>query len=86
MYPNLTKLELFARHKRPGWDAWGNQIECDIALWARQKKPTWFTSAKTKPAEKPFWTWIATTRRSHRAPGSAKPVSPNAKEGLELIP
>lgn len=24
MYPNRTKLELFARHTRAGWDAWGN--------------------------------------------------------------
>lgn len=22
-YPNLPKVELFARHRRPGWDAWG---------------------------------------------------------------
>ena len=25
MYPDLPKLELFARQKRPGWDAWGNE-------------------------------------------------------------
>ncbi|SRR5579875_2641007 len=25
-------LELFARRKRPGWDVWGNQISCDVAL------------------------------------------------------
>jgi N6-adenosine-specific RNA methylase IME4 len=25
-------LELFARRKRSGWDAWGNEITCDIAL------------------------------------------------------
>jgi N6-adenosine-specific RNA methylase IME4 len=25
-------LELFARRKRPGWAAWGNQVECDIRL------------------------------------------------------
>ena len=28
MYPDATKLELFARGKpRPGWTAWGNQLE-----------------------------------------------------------
>jgi N6-adenosine-specific RNA methylase IME4 len=27
MYPELPKIELFARQARPGWDAWGNQIE-----------------------------------------------------------
>lgn len=26
MYPELNKIELFARNKREGWDAWGNQI------------------------------------------------------------
>lgn len=25
-------LELFARRKRPGWHAWGNEIDCDVAL------------------------------------------------------
>lgn len=25
-------LELFARRKRPGWAAWGNEVDCDVAL------------------------------------------------------
>jgi len=25
-------LELFARRERPGWDVWGNEISCDVAL------------------------------------------------------
>jgi N6-adenosine-specific RNA methylase IME4 len=25
MYPELPKIELFARAGREGWDAWGNQ-------------------------------------------------------------
>jgi N6-adenosine-specific RNA methylase IME4 len=25
-------LELFARRKQPGWDIWGNEVSCDIAL------------------------------------------------------
>jgi N6-adenosine-specific RNA methylase IME4 len=25
LYPDLPKIELFARHARPGWDAWGNE-------------------------------------------------------------
>jgi N6-adenosine-specific RNA methylase IME4 len=25
-------LELFARRTRPGWDVWGNEISCDVAL------------------------------------------------------
>lgn len=27
-----SKLELFARRKRVGWDVWGNEVECDIQL------------------------------------------------------
>jgi N6-adenosine-specific RNA methylase IME4 len=26
MYPELPKIELFARYARPGWDCWGNEI------------------------------------------------------------
>ena len=25
LYPDLPKIELFARHARPGWDRWGNE-------------------------------------------------------------
>jgi len=32
LYPGKRYLELFARHKRPGWDAWGNEIESDITM------------------------------------------------------
>jgi N6-adenosine-specific RNA methylase IME4 len=27
MYPDLPKLELSARHARPGWDVWGNEVQ-----------------------------------------------------------
>ena len=26
LYPNVAKLEMFARAARPGWDAWGNEV------------------------------------------------------------
>jgi hypothetical protein len=26
MYPDLPKIELFARRRRPGWQAWGNEL------------------------------------------------------------
>lgn len=26
MYPDLSKIELFARNKRDGWESWGNQV------------------------------------------------------------
>ena len=26
LYPSVSKLELFARSERPGWDAWGNEV------------------------------------------------------------
>ena len=32
LYPNMKYLELFARHKREGWDCWGNEVVSDIAL------------------------------------------------------
>ena len=28
------RLELFARHRVEGWDAWGNQVACDITMAA----------------------------------------------------
>ena len=31
-YPTATKLEVFARRKRMGWDCWGNEVESDINL------------------------------------------------------
>jgi N6-adenosine-specific RNA methylase IME4 len=27
MFPDLPRIELFARSRRPGWDAWGNETE-----------------------------------------------------------
>ena len=27
MYPELPRIELFARQARSGWDAWGNEVE-----------------------------------------------------------
>ena len=32
---NLPRVELFARQKTPGWDAWGNEIASDITLSER---------------------------------------------------
>ena len=29
---DLSRIELFAREKVPGWDAWGNEIESDIRM------------------------------------------------------
>jgi N6-adenosine-specific RNA methylase IME4/ParB-like chromosome segregation protein Spo0J len=31
MYPELPKIELFARHARPGWAAWGNEVRAETA-------------------------------------------------------
>ena len=31
-YPDLSKVELFARQKTEGWDVWGNEVEIDIIL------------------------------------------------------
>ncbi len=32
LYPEVNRLELFARQKREGWDVWGNEVESDIEL------------------------------------------------------
>ena len=32
LYGEISRIELFARHKREGWDAWGNEVESDIKL------------------------------------------------------
>lgn len=32
---DLPRVELFARQKTPGWDAWGNEIASDITLAER---------------------------------------------------
>ena len=32
MFPTQDKVELFAREKTDGWDAWGNDVESDITL------------------------------------------------------
>jgi len=31
-YPSISRIELFARQERPGWDVWGNEVESDIEL------------------------------------------------------
>ena len=31
-FPNVNRIELFAREKVRGWDAWGNEVESDIKL------------------------------------------------------
>lgn len=32
LYPDRRYLELFARRKREGWDAWGNEVACDVLI------------------------------------------------------
>lgn len=32
LYPNVCKLEMYARKKENGWDVWGNEVESDIQL------------------------------------------------------
>lgn len=37
LFGDLPRIELFARHKVEGWDAWGDEIESDIDLNEIQK-------------------------------------------------
>lgn len=30
MFPDVPKVEVFARERRPGWDAWGNQVDDNL--------------------------------------------------------
>ena len=40
MYPELPKIELFARGKREGWSAWGNQADgLDIPDYLKRVAP-----------------------------------------------
>lgn len=32
LYPGKRRLELFARRRWPGWDAWGNEVRCDVEM------------------------------------------------------
>ena len=32
LYPDVPKLELFARHQQPGWDVWGSEVEDTISM------------------------------------------------------
>jgi N6-adenosine-specific RNA methylase IME4 len=32
MYPDQSKIELFARRRREGWDAWGNQLNDTVQM------------------------------------------------------
>jgi N6-adenosine-specific RNA methylase IME4 len=35
MFPELKKIELFARKERAGWDVWGNEVKSNIELASR---------------------------------------------------
>lgn len=37
LYPNASKLELFARARRPGWDSWGDQVDAGPQPASRRK-------------------------------------------------
>jgi N6-adenosine-specific RNA methylase IME4 len=32
LFGDVPRIELFARQKTPGWDAWGNEVTCDVEL------------------------------------------------------
>ena len=33
MFPEQSKIELFARQRFPGWDCWGNEIDTEPTLF-----------------------------------------------------
>jgi N6-adenosine-specific RNA methylase IME4 len=40
LFPEARKIELFAREKVAGWDAWGNEVESDVDLTKAQCNAT----------------------------------------------
>ena len=32
MFPNQSKIELFARQKSPDWAVWGDEVDSDVVL------------------------------------------------------
>lgn len=32
MMGDVSRIELFARERAPGWDAWGDEVDCDVQL------------------------------------------------------
>ena len=47
LYPNLVKLEMFARKPRPGWRTWGSEVEVTEA------PPTAPAPAQRQPSAPP---------------------------------
>ncbi len=47
MYPDATKLEMFARRRRDGWDAWGDEVpltgDCSVDCLAACAYPGQFS-------------------------------------------
>lgn len=39
LFPDLPKIELFARDAKPGWACWGNEVSPDIQLTAEEIQP-----------------------------------------------
>lgn len=35
MFPDCSRIELFARDAKPGWDVWGNEVDSDIDMSAQ---------------------------------------------------
>ena len=39
LFPEVNRIELFARDAKPGWDVWGNEIENDIQMTQGESHP-----------------------------------------------
>jgi len=48
--PDPRRIELFARHTRPGWDAWGNEVgklDNEVQIAAKAARQIQFTGGET---------------------------------------
>jgi N6-adenosine-specific RNA methylase IME4 len=75
MYPELPKIELFARHARPGWAAWGNEASAaPIPEPAPAELPASPTMAGPPTPSAPDWPEMPDFLR--RAPPESKAATP----------
>lgn len=56
MFPNLKKIELFARRQRPGWDVWGNDPNICNSIQLDEAESEHSAPAKATPRIRPLYT------------------------------
>jgi site-specific DNA-methyltransferase (adenine-specific) len=55
MFPDLKKIELFARRHRPGWDVWGNDPNISNSIQLEEAETEHSAPAKATPRIRPLY-------------------------------